>query len=200
MTFPTWQHFRAATAKIEDDQVLRVKCGLHYLQGNRRPYFTVTGEIYKGHREIAGGCLHREIAAVYPRLAPIIALHLSDDNGTPMHAAANSWYQLAGYFGGAGERYHAGNGKSQHWLPDGTFNGYRPSTPEECLQAFAAYVRISVDDARAYAEAIRYEHDWKIARHLFDAWIVSQAERWQQEANAAIALLDADNLFSCEVL
>ena len=170
---------------------IKVCAGLHQLGGNRRPYFSVTAEIFiPGRRDYeSGGCLHTEVLKYWPKLAPVVALHLSDDNGTPMHAQANSWYQLAGYYGGAGEQYHAGNGQAQHWLPDGTFNGYRASTPEECLQGFAHYVRIPLEEARELAETWASDPDTRKAQHA--AWIRGQAERWQAEATAAITLLDA---------
>lgn len=181
---------------------IRVTAGLHHLQGNARPYFSVTADIYKpGARDIeAGGCLHREVLRSWPKLAPVVALHLCDDTGAPMHAEVNGWYQLAGYYGGAGERYHGGNADRQHWNDDGSFNGYRHSTPDECLQVFAESMRIPVETARALADGWRDTIQTKLQtgerqhgetiRALFRAWVETQRERWQAEAEAAIALLD----------
>lgn len=167
---------------------LTVEAGLHKLQGNDRPYFSVTGHTYD-----AAGCLHDYIRAVWPELQPVIALHLSDDTGWPMHAEANSWYQLAGYYGGASEKYHAGNGKRQIWKSDGTFDAYREPTPDECLQSFADYVRIPLDKALELADSWRTgdgPNAFGMTRMYFRNWLERQRPRFKAEADAAIALLD----------
>lgn len=66
--------------------------------------FAITGEIFRmvkhprdkyGRKiEIAGGCIHEEIAAAFPELAHLIRWHLFDSSG-PMHYVANTIY-LAG--------------------------------------------------------------------------------------------------------
>jgi len=194
--FPTWQHKYTSrrmcpTAGYGSNAQIKVEAGLHYLQGNDRPYFSVTADV-KGSQGEAGGCMHTEIAKYWPKLAPIIALHLSTDQGEPMHAEANGWYSLAGYFGGAGERYHAGNSEKQIWKEDGTFDRVGFQTPEECLQSFAKHVRITVDDARALAGYWKstIDDDPKSVRRWFGAWINTQRPRWQAEAEAGIKLLD----------
>ena len=172
---------------------IKVGAGLNRLEGNRRPHFSVTGEIWeRGYKDcIQSGCIHREILQSWPQLAPVIALHLSDDRGTPVHAAANGWYHLAGYYGGADERYHAGNGERQHWLPDGTFDGYRFSAPMECLSTFAEYVRVSLDEAKSLADSWRCDDDWASSKRRYLLWLDLQAQRWQNEADAAIRVLDS---------
>jgi hypothetical protein len=197
--FPEWQHrFRANKLMHRESwqtrrQRIGVDAGLHYLQGNTLPYFSVTGWMGQNEeRAHSFGCLHDKILKYWPELAPVVALHLSDSNGVPMHAEANAWYQLAGYYGGVNEQYHAGNGKRQHWNADGTFNGYRESTPEECLQSFAKYVRIDIDTARNLASSLKgHQSPWEVVRTRFKVWIETQKPRWQCEADAAIALLDS---------
>lgn len=168
------------TAGYGKHAIITVEAGLHHLTGNARPYFSATGEIFIPKRRDCEccGCIHDEIAKYWPKLAPIIALHLSDDTGTPMHAEANGWYQLAGYFGGYGERYHAGNSTPM-------------KTPDECLTQFAEHVRISVEDARTFAGSIRCDDDPASSRRWFKMWIAKQADRWQAEATAGIVLLDS---------
>jgi len=66
--------------------------------------FAITGDIrdprYRGSRaEVAGGCVHDEIAQAFPELAPLIRWHLTSSDG-PMHYIANTVY-------------HAGN--RDHW-------------------------------------------------------------------------------------
>lgn len=179
-----WTRYKNAKAQ------LRVEAYLHFIQGNHAPYFSVTGEIHvlDGRLRdpvVAAGCLHDDILHYFPKLAPVIALHLSDSDGVPMHAESNGWYWLAGYYGGAGERYHGGNGSSG-------------KTPEECLQIFADHVRVPLEDARTLAAEfethslteLRLVDQMKIRRWLFAGWCGAQHPRWKAEAEAAIALLD----------
>lgn len=67
--------------------------------GNRHNSFAITAEVVttesSRRRDIAaGGCMHDEIAAVFPELAPLIRWHLCSTDG-PMHYIANAVY-LAG--------------------------------------------------------------------------------------------------------
>lgn len=173
----------------------RVEGGLHYLQGNSAPYFSLT---YTEHRKgfpeqcQSGGAGHERILRYYPRFADLAALHLSDIDGVPMHAEGNGWYWMAGALGGADERYHGGNGKTQHWKPDGEFDGYRESTRAECLAIFAKYVRISLDEANALrAECLdEYANNpdgWPAARAVMALRLDDMRPRWKAEADAAIA-------------
>lgn len=189
--FPEWQHqFIAYRPYVGKDygggRFIRVEAGLHYLQGNSLPYFSVTGEIGRGGGRDCDtcGCIHEEIQGAWPQLTPVIALHLSDSNGAPMHAVANGWYQLAAYYGGAGERYHAGNSKGHHG------GQYREPTPDESLAAFAEHVRISTEQARELAQQWACPDDWASSRRWYAQWIEAQRPRWQAEADAACLLLD----------
>lgn len=71
---------------------------LHY--ANRSNGFAITGEIStptdrrRGDNS-ADGCIHDEIAAAFPELAPLIRFHLFDTGTNPMHGVANAVY-LAG--------------------------------------------------------------------------------------------------------
>jgi hypothetical protein len=69
---------------------------LHKLPGNARAYFSLTGMVYERGRDVAGGCIHDELLAAWPDLAALAALHLSDDDGVPMHALENGWYWAGG--------------------------------------------------------------------------------------------------------
>ena len=137
--------------------------------------------------------MHPEVITYWPELAPIVALHLSNDHGVPMYAEANGWYQLAGYYGGADERYHAGNSKRQVWRADGTFDAYREPTPSECLSSWAAYVRIPRAEAEQLAARWYADDDTASMKRWHREWILTQYSRWQVEADAAIALLDELN-------
>lgn len=194
--WPEWQHRYTASKPYPKGHVV-VEAGLHYLRGNRQPYFSVTATQYEGQRDVAGGCMHDLVLYLWPELKPIVDLHLSDMDGTPMHDVANGWYQLAGYYGGAGERYHAGNSERQHWKPgkEGVpeWDGYRLSTPEECLWSFARHVRISDAEALALADQWQRGIPYDEVKPLYVAWVEQQRERWKAEAQAAIELLDRLN-------
>lgn len=182
--------------------------GLHYLRGNSAPYFSLTIESYriveKRREEDTFGQAHEELVALWPELAPLAALHLSDWYGVPMHAEANGWYQLAGYGGGLGERYHAGN--ATHYGPE--------ETPEEtrarCLRQWAEHVRLPIEEAKAVAyriltngaaaaRATGYETEPGVTfalravgretRKLHAAWIETQRPRWQREADECMRAL-----------
>lgn len=182
--WPEWSHklVRRVSKPTQWDanDYLKVEAGLHYLRGNSLPYFSVTGSTID-----TGGCIHDQILAQWPDLAPVIALHLSDIDGMPMHTEGNGWYQLAGYYGGAGERYHAGNSE-RHCI-----DGYRFPNPDECLASFAEYVRISIAEAKQLAEQWRCDDDPKSTRRWFAQWIEGQKPRWHREAESAMALLDS---------
>jgi len=119
MTHPEYQHRVKLTRTnllINGQRCdLIADAGLHHITGNRRPYFSVTGTLYEAGKRsdratISGGCLHDEISTFLPELAPIVALQLAYDDGTPMYADANGWYWLAGFLKLGREQYHGGSG------------------------------------------------------------------------------------------
>lgn len=91
---------------------IEVESVLVHVPGNERPYFSVTADIWygstnplgrSGHRRKrqgleadAGGCCHDDVLRLFPHLAPVVKLHLSDDEGVPMHAVANGWHFYSG--------------------------------------------------------------------------------------------------------
>lgn len=172
---------------------VQARGGLHMIRGNGRPYFSLTMASWLHGREDAFGAAHRELVKLWPELQPLAALHLSDIHGVPMHAEANGWYWMAGACGGLGERYHGGNSERQHWKPDGEFNGYRMSTPDECLQTFADYVRVTMDEARQVRDMVMaagYEGgSVKAARAALATWVEQQKPRWAREAAECIQTL-----------
>jgi hypothetical protein len=193
--------------------------GLNFLKGNAKPYFSITVEQHrKGFPEQcqSGGCQHDELLKYFPKFAPLVALHLSDIDGVPMHAEANGWYWLAGALpNNACQQYHGGNSQQHFPKPEGAprrgswdNTDYRNPTPDESVAIFAKHVRCSIEDAqqlrtflvdryneRAAHEASRPERlrrpdgeVWSIVRReYFTPWIESQKNRWKQEAENAIA-------------
>jgi hypothetical protein len=169
--------------------------GLHYLKGNSAPYFSLTYEEgITGRRDCeACGAAHREILKHWPDLADLAALHLSDINGEPMHGIANGWYNLAGCFPDAfGERYHRGNSEMQMWKPDGSFDGYRRPTGDECLQFFADHARVTLTEAAAIrdqveAAAMAAPHSRNaVAKATLATIMEAMRPRWKAEAVACI--------------
>lgn len=64
------------------------------LRGNAAPHFTITADVLVSGHMIAGGAMHDTIVEHFPQFADLVALHLSDHNGVPMHAEANGAYYL----------------------------------------------------------------------------------------------------------
>lgn len=162
--------------------VFKVEGGLNYLRGNRKPHFSIT---VTSHRKgfpnqcWSGGADHEAILKHYPKFADIVALHLSDIDGVPMHAVENGWYWLAGALpGNAGEKYHGGQGKPE----------------DECLEILARHLRISNAAALMLrdmiAKASENEWGWIHAKQVFEAHVENQYRRWKAEAEACIKAHD----------
>jgi hypothetical protein len=172
----SWTH-KFTSTKDTGRGMIDVEAGLHKL-GNQSPYFSVTATGWRNKTRCDsswsfGGCCHDLILEHWPELAPVIALHLHDVDGIPMHAEDNGWYWLAGALGGMGEQYHGGNGTGK--------------TPDQCLQVFADHCLISVERAREIAEDVnsRRSPRWRW-RGIMD----ELKPMWKQRADEAIALLD----------
>jgi hypothetical protein len=124
--------FKASTWRGNERTVLTAS--LDDECGNGHADFSLTCVIYKNGRDVGGGCAHEHILKVFssphaPMLRELAALHLSDADGVPMHAAANAFYWFCGMFAdGLGQEYHGGSGR------DG-------KTREECRRIFAEHIR-----------------------------------------------------------
>lgn len=68
--------------------------------GEQKPYFSITANVYEatGKRGrptlLCSGSCHEQIQAITSHFDDVIALHLSDINGVPMHAVANGAYWM----------------------------------------------------------------------------------------------------------
>lgn len=61
------------------------------------PRFAVTCDGWHGEAGRGGefgGTMHETVAGIAPELAPVVAVHLCDVNGEPMHAISNARYHL----------------------------------------------------------------------------------------------------------
>ena len=159
---------------MPDGRVYIAEAKLHQIGGNDRPYFYLTGEEWRSRRDVtrhrnsgseAGlnccGAMGETLARVFPSLAIIERLHLSDDTGAPMHAVDNGWYWYSDY-----------NGKGTHLYPHN-----EPMYSMTPHQRAAHYLRVnnipdnnsSIEEMREYVETLR--------------------DQWQAEADAALAYL-----------
>lgn len=153
-----------------------VSYGLHYIAGNRAPYFSVTADGRENNRESFGGCCHDIIAEQFPgALTDLIALHLSDIDGQPMYAEANGWHWLA-----------RACEIPERWGPS-------DKTPDEALEIFASHCRIDENAARQIVRDILAVDPipWAVKPHAIrrERWAricEGMRPRWKAEADAAI--------------
>lgn len=142
--------------------------GLHMIEANRRPYFSLTCW-YRGKEGSYAGAAHDEILRQCPQFADLAALHLSDIDGVPMHALENGFYHLGG----------------THWE--------RPK-----YAVAAKHFRITEDEARQLVRDLFGDHFSTTAGFLTKTaaiaakvrlaeWIEAQRPRWKREAEACIA-------------
>jgi len=176
---------------------VRLSCHacLHYLKGNSSPYFSITGDITTGGGHIAGGCLHDDILKAWPKLADLVALHLSDIDGAPTYPVENGFYHLAGALPESMQpKYHTGNSKRHFPIEppkDKPWQNteYRRPTPDECLQIFADYFRISLSEAAKIRAAVAAPLDVSmgVRKATFAKFVEELRPRWKAEAGAIIA-------------
>ena len=148
-----------------------------HLSLNERPHFSVTAEVREpGHKGdkglVACGAIHDEILAGFPELAPLVAIHFSDDNGVPSNAVANGLC----------------------WLGQGDPR-YRPRG-EAHLDKFARLWRCTeaeAGQALEYVRAAQIGHDGAARQEHATAAMLDLASaclpRWQAEADQALAMI-----------
>lgn len=171
----------------DNDTIVYINASCESL-ANQQPHFSVTvsGPNF-------GGCCHDIVLRLRPELKPVVDLHLSTDDGVPMHATANAVHWISGILTDL---------PGFKFRPNSSKHDYGRQTPEWCLQVLGEHLRMDpapvVDRVR---EAVRpwlatyseHEADPKhIERLVHDvvAQIVDeQRPRWKQEADRAIHLL-----------
>jgi len=184
---------------------IRIEVKAYRFRGNAHPHFSVqtdiaTNDRFSDHSTVACGCIHDVAARYWPKIKPIIDLHLSNaDDGEPMHAVVNGWYWFAGAYGGMGERYHGGNSTPTR-------------EPAYCLGVLAEHLRLGVQSTQSEclymiskgeeaARACGYKtaqgsiHKNAVIGHetrkLFRKWIDRQRPRWESEAIKGLVLIKA---------
>lgn len=98
---PVWAYMLTKTKKIRYDGqpcVITVKYGIDVdfaSQYSQTPRFSITGDIVTTRgREIAGGCIHDDIAKHFPELAHLVRWHLFG-----MHYGANAAFWMLVHLG-----------------------------------------------------------------------------------------------------
>lgn len=106
-----WISVARPIAGYAEGATLRVEMRFDDECNNGHNSFAITAEVREPKRRdiSAGGCLHEDIARVFPELAHMVKWHLFDSTG-PMHYVANTLYH-------AGNRDHWGKvaGEARDW-------------------------------------------------------------------------------------
>jgi hypothetical protein len=142
-----------------------------------------------------GGCCHDLVVAARPDLAPLVALHLSDLDGVPMHALANGEHWFSGILDdivGAAYPYRPTAGRDTRTpaeCRDIARDHFRVSDEE--IDAMIAGAREAVAEARAlYERRLVPLSAVKAELHAYLADEVAKlTPRWKAEAEAGTALL-----------
>jgi len=143
-----------------------IESGLHKLAGNKHAYWSSTALVYRNSREDMAGCCHDLIVALVPDLAPVVAVHLADENGTPMYAIANGMYHL---------------GLSAY--PD-ALN----------LDAFARLWRLTAAETETTKAHVAEGDDSDAQRAILESIATGMAFKWKTEADRARAACSTEAL------
>jgi hypothetical protein len=196
---------RAAWVAMGDRRRLELRAvgKLVHLQGNERPYFSLTGDVVVSpdtQREdiIAGGAMGDEIARRHPAWAVVAKVHLADDRGWPMHAVANAmhWAGLTGRFEGTPPARPAEVCRCcEQMRParpavEGVWTPWEPWVDsDERVAKLARHLRVDLDEAR---EIRRYVVDAGGMESEGMRFALRDLEaRWAADAAAALAFLRA---------
>lgn len=152
-----------------------VRIGLYYIKGNQAPYFSATSR---------NGADHDAILRNYPELFDVVALHLSDINGTPMYAVENGVYHI------------------EHGTVEHVMNHFRlDRVSAQCLITMAnkaipvdpAEIRKMAESAglvgKQADEVVRKQSKTMQAasvRKVVAAWCENQKPVWKAQADACI--------------
>lgn len=149
----------------------------------QKPHFSLTASIYEkdsfGYlKDVGGGCCHELITKRFgDRFKRIEELHLSDEDGVPMHALANGLYW-----------YKAGFDWKPH--PDGFCHAHDPydygkylvKGSDSHFKVLSHHLRITTIQAKELV-------DKNLSKEDFTAYVESQKQRWKSEALHVLALL-----------
>jgi len=177
--------------------------------GGVSPAFSLTGEIYEPHGNLAGstrhkryermleegknpgpasepdisGCVHDEILRAFPDLEQFAAMHLSDPiTGEPMHAEANGWYWYAGSRADLREqeRFTGFDRIYRHQLDARGLRDGEAGRQSYCYLTACELLRVGPN-----------EIPQDLDRAGFTAFVDAQRDRWRKEAEEAIAFIES---------
>lgn len=153
---------------------------LYSLGGKQAPYFSVTGA-YGTTRKLRNGweggdCCHEVIAEHFPELAPVIKVHLAGADGAPMHAL-----EIA--------RYWAGLSKYQDRDDEKLARHLRVDISE--LPDLDVSTADIIAHATEHVMADLYAVRRILQGTLLDEFCATLSDRWQADADAALAVLRA---------
>lgn len=143
---------------------------------------------------IACGCLHEEVLAAHPELAPLVALHMADlETGEPGQGVSNGWYRLGGGDMEYELKYRRERGHSNYHSAPEPFDESGKLTEDfifffwkmaaDTLRCTIAELPLSL-----YATARIVGEDF--AKAQFEEWVDTLRPRWQEEADQANAWID----------
>lgn len=190
-----WQAMRTlgpeAIEGYRPSTVIVAEVGLRKMAGNDRPYFAATGEIgtpgqlRNGNGE-AYGMLHDELLRLFPEAAPIVALHLADDRGEPMHSVDNAlhWMGFTGreepVFDQCPTCGRGGHKVGTVWKPWEEWN-------DKSAGILARHLRVSENEARQIRAQVEADNNPREALNFIVK--VDLRARWAAEARQALELL-----------
>lgn len=123
----TWVSERRKCSKAGDTLQVEMRFDDNCKNGHNS--FAITGDIRSAiGRWEAGGCLHDDIARVFPELIPLIKWHLTSDDG-PMHYIANTIYHAgdrdsSGLRAGEVRQIRDGKTGAPCWIREGVSTAY----------------------------------------------------------------------------
>ena len=118
------------------------------------------------------GCNHDVILAAAPELAPIVAAHLADLDGVPMHALSNGWY----FYSGASAAYERKHYGAEYAARQGANH-----------DRGARALHIAPEDLPEGLDQVEFV---KFAESLKDRW----ADQAQAARDALAAMVDGDGV------
>lgn len=147
-----------------------------------------------------GGCMHEQIEKKFRgQFSDLIALHLSDINGVPMHDGSNAFYFAGGcghteftkegikrsVFKSTCEQYDVDYESIKALVeksdePPGIWKRW-DGTPN--VEHLASHLRISLAVAQSMVDGVLAG---ELNRDHFDKFVEEQKPRWKAEAEAAI--------------
>ncbi len=88
------------SAVLPNGEQMSIEINLHKVGGNKSAYFSITGTVWEPKKPkidrymIHGGAIGDEIVKHFPEFEIFNRLHLSGENGEPMHPIDNGYYWL----------------------------------------------------------------------------------------------------------